>query len=74
MRRMGDEDRRGRGGRMGTGCGGKERQEEQRRRERCERARVLAYSDLNHHHQIHLGRSPEERAVQRATGCTLSTH
>lgn len=35
--------------------------------------RVLAYSDLNHHHQIHLGRSPEERAIQRATKCTLST-
>lgn len=42
--------------------------------ERCEGARVLAYSDLNHHDQIHLGRSPEERAVQRATKCTLSTH
>lgn len=42
--------------------------------ERCEGARVLAYSDLNHHDQIHLGRSPEERAVQRATECTLSTH
>lgn len=35
---------------------------------------MLAYSDLNRHDQIHLGRSPEERAVQRATECTLSTH
>lgn len=32
---------------------------------------MLAYSDLNHHDQIHLGSSPEERAVQRATECTL---
>ena len=54
----------------------RENTEEPRRwgSERCEGARVLAYSDLNRHDQIHLGRSPEERAVQRAAECTLSTH